>query len=168
VPVREAVLTVLRNTGCSRAQAAAHVEVSRETFGRWMSANASFRDAVEKAENEYDLGLLARARSHATRDSRTATWLIEHHPRLRAEWSQKAEVGVTVSGPDGGPPKLEVEHTHGLASGTGEQLAQLVEFAATADVLVRVGLIPPPGEHLISDGEAESVVDAEVDEVHPA
>lgn len=171
--IHEAVVTILRTSGCSRTQAASHVGVDRTTFHRWMNRSTTFRSAVEKAENDFDLGILARVRAHATRDSRTAQWVIEHHPRLRAEWGTvRQEMGVTVVGPDGEAPSLEVKHTHGVATETISQLAELADFAkllATADVLVRVGLIPAVGSGEVGQSvEDEVVIDAEAVEVHPA
>jgi len=164
--LQQAVVEVLRNTGCNRTQAARHIEVDRITFGRWIAKNESFRSAVEKAENDYDLGLLGRARAHAAREGKTAQWLIEHHPRLRAEWGTKAE--LTVVGPDGLAPSVEVKHTHGLAPGTADSLAQLSAIAASLDVMVRVGLVPQPGGSEPRLVNAGALDDAEDDEVHPA
>jgi|GEM_PF-2233090 len=164
--VQQAVVEVLRSTGCSRTQAARHVEVDRDTFARWMKRSAAFRGAVEKAENDYDIALIGRVRAHATRSEKTAQWLLEHHPRHRAEWGTKAE--LTLVGPDGQAPQVEVKHTHGLAAGTADALTQLTALAASLDVMVRVGLIAQPGgsePRLVGSGSAD---DPEVDEVHPA
>ena len=157
-------MTILRTTGCSRTQAARHVEVDYSTFRAWMARSTAFRLAVERAETDYEMALLGRARAHAQVDSRTATWLIEHHPRLRAEWGQKVEVtgGLLAEG------SIEVKHTHGLTAGAGDSIDRLTRLAAAFDVLVRVGILPRPGERAESAPRLVSGGDTEVDEVYPA
>lgn len=162
-PVQEAVVTILRSTGCSRAQAARHVGVDVSTFARWMDRNAVFRGAVEKAENEYDLGVLARVRAHATRSDKTATWLLEHHPRLRAEWATKDQSEVTILGRNGQSPQVEVAVTHGLAAPALDAVAKLAALAQTLDVMVRVGLVSPPGGSGAGPRLVGPAADAEVD-----
>jgi predicted DNA-binding transcriptional regulator YafY len=49
-PRQMAVLTALE-AGCTRRAAASAADVHHATLYRWMDADATFRDAVEKAEN---------------------------------------------------------------------------------------------------------------------
>lgn len=163
--VEQAILDIIRQTGASHARAARHAGVDPSTFSQWMRRNSRFANEVEKAEADFVNGLVARTRLHATRDAKTATWLLEHHPLSRAEYGAKAtEVGVTLSAPGGGP--VEVKHTHGIAGGSAEQLLAL---AATLDTLARVGAVPQLGAGApISVGPADAADDAEVVEVHPA
>lgn len=162
----EAIVTVLRTTGCTRTQAARHVEIHPDTLGTWYANNPAFRRAVDKAESDYDVGVLGRMRAHATKDPRAAQFIAERHHRLRAEWGPKAaEVSVALTGPDGQAPQVEVKHTHGLAVAAGEQLAAL---AATLDVLVRVGVLGGPGAAVPRLVGPDAAGDTEVVEVHPA
>jgi len=163
---QEAICKALRG-GSTREIASRYAEIDPATFWRWFSANTSFRGAVEKAEADCDAALLGRIRASASAgDWKAGAWLLERHPRTRAEFRQNAE--VTVVGPDGAAPTVEVKHTHGLAIGTAAALDQLAQLAGTLDVMVRVGLVPPPGGTSGAGLKVVGAGDSEDDEVHPA
>lgn len=159
--VQEAVVRVLRNGG-TRTSAAGHVGVSRETFYRWLNTRTTFRDAVEKAEHDCDVDLVVRIKAAAVGgDWKAAQWLLEHHPRTRADW--RANIDVNVSQLDA----MQVEVTHRLdASALVNPLVAIRELAEALDIVVGVGGFPALGAG--GAGGARAVAGAEVDEVHPA
>lgn len=99
-PQREqAILNALR-LGNTRRNAAAYAEVDHATFYRWLASDATFRDAVEKAEADAEarfLGQIAKAAADGTWTA--AAWWLE---RRRHEDYRKRD-GVEITGRDGGP-----------------------------------------------------------------
>ncbi len=103
-PEREqAVLNALR-LGNTRRNAAAYAEIDPATLWRWCEADATFRNAVEKAEADAEtrfLGQVAKAAADGTWQA--AAWWLE---RRRPEDYRRRE-GVELSGSNGGPIQTE-------------------------------------------------------------
>lgn len=68
-PQQEAVLAALEN-GCTRRAAAGAGGIHHATLYRWMDGDATFRDAVEKAENVAE----ARATTLVVKAAYEGTW----------------------------------------------------------------------------------------------
>jgi hypothetical protein len=94
-----AILNSLR-LGNTRRAAAAFAEIDPATMWRWCEDDATFRNAVEKAEADAEtrfLGNIAKAAADGTWTA--AAWWLE---RRRHEDYRKRE-GVELTGLDGGP-----------------------------------------------------------------
>ncbi len=74
--------------------------VDPATFYRWLYADATFRDTVEKAEADAEaraVAIVIRAAQNGTWQA--ATWWLEH--RRREDYGPQSK--LEVSGPGGGP-----------------------------------------------------------------
>ncbi len=97
--------------GLSYERAAENAGVGRTILHRWMTAEAAgdlrFRgvtDALAKARAEGETRLLARVIKAGEEDWRAAAWILERrHPEQYARMERRE-----VSGPDGGPLRVEV------------------------------------------------------------
>jgi len=72
----QAVLNALRVGNTRRASAAA-AEVSKDTFYRWLDGDATFRDAVEKAEADAELRFIGVIAKAAPVSWQAAAWWLE-------------------------------------------------------------------------------------------
>jgi len=93
---RAAVLAVLR-LGHFREVAAQKAGISASALCRWIQDDDEFRAAVEGAEADEEIKLLAKVREGAREDPRLALALLER--RFRARWSPRA---APASKDDGG------------------------------------------------------------------
>lgn len=97
--------------GLSYERAAESAGLGRTALSRWMAAEAEgdlrFRgvsDALAKARAEGETRLIARVIKAGEEDWRAAAWILERrHPEHYARMERRE-----VSGPDGGPLRVEV------------------------------------------------------------
>jgi hypothetical protein len=112
----EAILAMLR-AGNTRSAAAAAAGVDRSQLWRWMARDATFRNAIEKAEAEAKLrfvGQIDRAVTDGTWQA-AAWWLERRRPDA---WGKRERVDLTV--------RREAER---LAAELGVDAAELVREA---------------------------------------
>jgi hypothetical protein len=91
----EAILAALR-AGCTRRAASAAGGVHHSQLYRWMDADATLRDAVERAEDEAEARFTALV-SRAAEDPKTwtaAAWWLER--RKYADYSRRDKVEMTI------------------------------------------------------------------------
>lgn len=94
-----ALLNALR-AGNTRQASAAYAEINRATFYRWMDADASLRDSIEKAEAEAEVRFAAQVARAATNGTwQAAAWWLER--RRPSDFALRSRVEMT--GKDGGP-----------------------------------------------------------------
>lgn len=102
-PEREQVILNALRLGNTRTAAAAYAEVDRVNLWRWIEDDATFRNAVEKAEADAEarfVGQIVKAAHDGTWTA--AAWWLER--RRRADYGKQER--VEVSGPDGGPVRF--------------------------------------------------------------
>ena len=102
-PEREQVILNALRLGNTRTAAAAYAEVDRVNLWRWIEDDATFRNAVEKAEADAEarfVGQIVKAAHDGTWTA--AAWWLE---RRRREHYGKQE-RVEVTGADGGPVRF--------------------------------------------------------------
>jgi transposase len=120
----EVVLTALRS-GNTRRAAAAYAQIDHATFYRWIDADATFRDAVEKAEADAEaraVAIVVKAAQMGTWQA--AAWWLERRRRNEFALQQKVE----LSGPQGGP--IETRNvTSGMDDHEREALRNLLTEA---------------------------------------
>lgn len=93
------LLNALR-AGNTRSAAAAHAEISRQTFYRWIEEDETFRDSVEKAEADAEVRFAAQvAHAASTGTWQAAAWWLER--RRPADFALRSKLEMT--GKDGGP-----------------------------------------------------------------
>jgi hypothetical protein len=87
-PRVQALLTALR-VGNTRRAAAAHAGIDHATFYRWLERNATFRDAVEKAEADAEVRFLAIIAQAAPNSWHAASWWLER--RRHDDYGQRRQ-----------------------------------------------------------------------------
>jgi hypothetical protein len=114
---KDALLSALR-AGNTRQAAAAFAEINRATFYRWMEADASLRDSVEKAEADAEVRFASHVAKAATNGTwqAAAWWLERRRPEFFALRSR-----VEMTGKEGGPIET-VSLTDGLDARTKRRL----------------------------------------------
>lgn len=103
-PEREQLILNSLRLGNTRTAAAAYADVDRVTFWRWIQADETFRNAVEKAEGDAEarfLGMIAKAAVSGTWTA-AAWWLERRRPESFAR-TERLESSVELSGPGGKP-----------------------------------------------------------------
>ena len=121
-----ALLNALR-VGNTRRAACAHADIDPTTFYRWLDQDATFRNAIEKAEGEAESHystIIFRAAS--TTWQAAAWWLERRHPKdfgrrdqvdVQLDVQRMAERLATESGLEPAPILAEAERLARLASG---------------------------------------------------
>lgn len=89
----QAILIALEH-GCTRRAAAGAADVSHATFYRWMDADATLRDAVEKAENRAEASFTAVITGAVATTWQAAAWWLER--RKWQDYGRHERVDVTV------------------------------------------------------------------------
>lgn len=92
---RVAMLLNALKAGNTRSAAAAYAEIDRATFYRWLDADASFRDSVEKAEADAEVRFASQVAKAATDGTwqAAAWWLERRHP---GEYGRRERVDVNM------------------------------------------------------------------------
>jgi hypothetical protein len=149
-PERVAAITQALRAGNTRRAAVSYGEIDHATFYRWLEEDATFRDAVEKAEADAEVRFVAQVAQAAVGGTwSAAAWWLER--RRGQDWRRHDSLEVT------GNPNAPVHvKTEGTDNGTS--------VADTLAVLAEIGVIT------LNDrfGENEPSVDAETDEVRAA
>jgi hypothetical protein len=99
-PERKAAILNSLRLGNTRRAAASFAEIDHATFYRWLEQDATFSDAVEKAEADAEtrfLGNIAKAAADGTWTA--AAWWLE---RRRPDDYRRREA-LEMTGKDGGP-----------------------------------------------------------------
>jgi hypothetical protein len=124
------LLSALR-AGNTRRAAAAHAGIDHATFYRWLADEATFRDAVEKAEAEADaevrnVAIIAQA---APRSWQASAWWLER--RRHDDYGQRKSIDF----------RIEVEEeVRRMATEFGIPLeAAMAEWKAMSDRLRKEG-----------------------------
>lgn len=93
-PRQHAVLVALE-AGCTRRAAASAADVHHATLYRWMDADATFRDAVEKAENvaEARATTLVVKAAYEGQWTAAAWWLERRRPE---QYGKRLSVDVSI------------------------------------------------------------------------
>ena len=93
-PQHMAVLAALEN-GCTRRAAAGHAGIHHATLYRWMDADATFRDEVEKAENvaEAKATVLVQKAAFEGQWTAAAWWLERRRPE---QYGRRVAVDVSI------------------------------------------------------------------------
>lgn len=89
----DAALHALRN-GCTREAAAGVAGVGRATLYRWLAADETFRDAVEKAENEAEASFTAAVVAATQKNWQAAAWWLER--RRHESYGRRDRLEMTV------------------------------------------------------------------------
>ena len=99
-PERIAAIIQALEAGMTRRAAAAHAGIHHSQFYRWLDADATLRDDIEKAESKAESRFLLRIAEAATKGTwqAAAWWLERRHPK---DYALKNR--VEMSGPEGGP-----------------------------------------------------------------
>lgn len=93
-PERELAIVNALRLGNTRRASAAYAEVDHATFYRWLE-DATFRDAVEKAEADAETRFLAQvAKAAADGTWQAAAWWLER--RRHEEYARREKVEMTV------------------------------------------------------------------------
>jgi hypothetical protein len=130
-PERIQAITQALRAGNTRRAAASYGEIDHSTMYRWMDEDATFRDAVEKAEADAEVRFVAQVASAATNGTwQAAAWWLER--RRQQEW--KKTDGLELSSPPTNPIIVKHEGDTGGSS-----------LADTLAVLAEVGVIAPRG-----------------------
>jgi hypothetical protein len=92
-PRTEAALWALEH-GCTRRAAAGAAAVNVATFYRWMEADASFRDDVEKAELKAEAAMTVAVASAVPKNWQAAAWWLER--RKYSDYARRDQVNVSI------------------------------------------------------------------------
>lgn len=105
-PERFAGILACLRAGNTRRQAAAFVEISPETFYRWLDEEPGWREQVEKAEAEHEARMLDKVVKAAVSGEawQAAAWWLER--RRREDYGRRENVELT--GKDGGPIQQQI------------------------------------------------------------
>lgn len=87
-----AVLNALEH-GCTRRAAAGAADISHATFYRWLD-DATFRDAVERAEAKAEAAYTAAVANAIPTSWQAAAWWLER--RKYADYARRDQVNVSV------------------------------------------------------------------------
>jgi hypothetical protein len=148
-PERIAAITQALRAGNTRRAAAQYAEIDHATLYRWLEDDATFRDAVEKAEADSEVRFVAQVAQAATGGTwQAAAWWLER--RRGVDWKRQETVEVTGSA--NAPLVVKQEGQNG--TNVADTLAVLAEIGVIA-------LVRP-------DGETDEGIDAETDEVRAA
>jgi len=102
--VKEKILHLIRQGNYKEvAVRAAGVGVS--TFCRWMEQNREFREAVDMAETEAEVEMVAHVKLAAKNDPVHGRWWLER--KFPERWGRRDK--VAVSGPDGAAVSIKIE-----------------------------------------------------------
>lgn len=146
-PERVAAIVQALRAGNTRRAAVSYGEIDHATFYRWLDDDATFRDAVEKAEADAEVRFVAQVAQAASGGTwSAAAWWLER--RRGQDWRRHDSLEVT-----GNPNAPVVVKQEGNNGGTS--------IADTLAVLAEIGVITlasPTG------ADAESV-DSTADEV---
>jgi hypothetical protein len=158
-PERVAAIVQALRAGNTRRAAVSYGEIDHATFYRWLDEDATFRDAVEKAEADAEVRFVAQVATAASSGTwSAAAWWLER--RRGQDWRRHDSLEVT-----GNPNAPVVVKQEGVSNGAS--------IADTLAVLAEIGVVTlanPIGEDAGSidstddevrstqaDGEAGSV-----------
>jgi transposase len=97
-------ITQALRAGNTRRASCAYAGISEDSFSRWMQDNATFADAIKKAEGDAEVRNVAIIQKAADTTWQAAAWWLER--KHKAEWSSRIE----QTGADGSPVKVIVEY----------------------------------------------------------
>ena len=88
-----AVLNALEH-GCTREAAAGAADVTRMTLYRWIEADVTLRDAVEKAEQKAEAAFTFAVAAAVPKNWQAAAWWLER--RKHESYARREKVEMTV------------------------------------------------------------------------
>lgn len=148
-PERVAAIIQALRAGNTRRAAVSFGEIDHATFYRWMEDDATFRDAVEKAEADAEVRFVAQVAQAASSGTwSAAAWWLER--RRGQDWRRHESLEVT-----GNPNAPVVVKQEGSSNGAS--------IADTIAVLAEIGVIA-----INPETEIDGSVDSEDDQVRTA
>jgi hypothetical protein len=91
---RVAVLLSALRAGNTRRAACAHAGIDHATFYRWLERDATFRDAVEKAEADAEVRNVAIIAQAAQKSWQAAGWWLEW--RRHEDYGQRRSLDLRI------------------------------------------------------------------------
>jgi hypothetical protein len=148
-PERVAAIVQALRAGNTRRAAVSFGEIDHATFYRWMEDDATFCDAVQKAEADAEVRFVAQvAQAASTGTWSAAAWWLER--RRGQDWRRHESLELT--GNPNAPVVVKQEgNNHGAS------------IADTLAILAEIGVIAAEPE-----GQADTGIDPEDDQVRTA
>jgi hypothetical protein len=87
---RVSTLLMALREGNTRRAAAAHAGIDHATFYRWLETNATFRDAIQKAEADAEVRHVAIVAQAGQRNWQASAWWLER--RRDDDYGQRRQV----------------------------------------------------------------------------
>lgn len=103
-------------TGLPEESALIRAGITRQGIERWKKSNPVVQQAFDKAETDWEKGLVALITSKAASDHKAATWLLER--RAAQRWAPVSKTELT--GKNGGAMQVHSLSTQLLASVGGD------------------------------------------------